>query len=127
MVDILIIEDNELNALLLKEICLSLGFFVCLGYSCKQAKKMIKERAGSSFDMILVDLCLPDGNGVLLAKEIKKMKGYEHIPFILLSGISSLKERMALDKIFVAKVSKPIEIKELKDVLLKLTLKTFKG
>ena len=115
---ILIVEDNKLNAILLKDISLSLGFFVCLSYSCKQAKKMIKEREGDVFDIILVDLYLPDGNGILLAKEIKKMNGYAKVPLILLSGSSfSLKERINLRKIFDAELSKPIDVKELDKVI----------
>ena len=117
-----------MNAVLLKDISSSLGFFVNLSYSCKQAKKQIKERAGDVFDIILVDFHLPDGDGILLAKEMKKMNGYAKIPLILLSGSSfSLNERIDLRKIFDAELSKPIDVKELKDVLLKLTLKTFKG
>ena len=127
MVTILIVEDNKLNGILLKDISLSLGFFVCLSYSCKQAKKMIKEREGDVFDIILVDLYLPDGNGILLAKEIKKIKGYKNIPLVLLSGSSLSLNDIDLKKFFVANLSKPIEVNALKGLLLKLKKMSFKG
>ena len=120
MLDILIVEDNELNAILLKEICLSLGLSVSISFSYKQAKKMIQSRAGNLFHIILMDLCLPDGNGIALAKEIKKIKGYKDIPFVLLSGASLSLNDIDLKKFFVANVSKPIEVSALKNLLLKL-------
>ncbi|SHJ41852.1 two component transcriptional regulator, LytTR family [Clostridium cavendishii DSM 21758] len=73
---ILIIEDeiiqNENLVKIIKKNYPNLS--VLSGYSCKDTRKIIKE---NEIDLFFVDVNLPDGSGVDLVKEIRKIHGYE--------------------------------------------------
>ncbi|MBR6729721.1 MAG: response regulator [Alphaproteobacteria bacterium] len=116
MCDILIVEDNWLSAVLIREIALSAGFnvFICVSYS--EALKVIHDKK-RGFHLIVTDFYLMDGNGVDLARKIKKIKRYENKKIILLSGKGfSQKEKKELEKIFFDILLKPIDVFKLKNI-----------
>lgn len=73
---VLIIEDeiiqNENLAKIIEENYSDIEVF--RAYSCKDTKKIMKE---DEIDIFLVDVNLPDGSGIELIKEIRKIKEYE--------------------------------------------------
>lgn len=80
MIKILIIEDdiNLCNGI---EIALTKNNFeIHKSYSIKQAKEKIAE---NSFELIILDINLPDGNGISFLKKLKKE---QDIPIILLTA-----------------------------------------
>ena len=68
MVRILYVEDNELIANGIKQYLEHENFYVDICPSVKKALKMIKDNC---YELILLDIILPDGNGIDLYKEIK--------------------------------------------------------
>lgn len=81
MKKILIVEDDESIADSLKEMLENRDYIVEVSYS----KKETLEKLNEYIDLILLDIQLPDGNGISLCKEIKEK--YE-IPIIFLSCLN---------------------------------------
>nr|WP_320009683.1 ATP-binding protein [uncultured Desulfobulbus sp.] len=65
---VLVAEDNPFNRLLLKETLHDWGHRVIIAESGRQALKMIERQ---TFDCYIVDLWMPDLNGLELAKKIR--------------------------------------------------------
>lgn len=70
MLKILIIEDDITIVKALSEILKSENFLPFHALSVKEAEKMTEE---NRFDLILLDILLPDGNGFSLCKKIKSI------------------------------------------------------
>jgi DNA-binding NarL/FixJ family response regulator len=92
---ILVVEDHPLVVLALSQIINDQADMYC----CGEARDMANARKAFSTcmpDLVLVDLGLPDGDGVELIKEFSKARPY--IPILVVSqhGKSSYAER-ALD------------------------------
>lgn len=68
MKKILIVEDDESIADSLKEMLENRDYIVEVSYS----KKETLEKLNEYIDLILLDIQLPDGNGISLCKEIKE-------------------------------------------------------
>ena len=81
MKKILILEDDESIADSLKEMLENRDYIVEVSYS----KKETLEKLNEYIDLILLDIQLPDGNGIDLCKEIKEK--YE-MPIIFLSCLN---------------------------------------
>lgn len=77
---LLLVEDNEAIILGLKYLLEEEGFFCQVARTKKEAEKAISEK---SFDLILLDIMLPDGDGYTLCRNFKK-KG--DIPIIFLTA-----------------------------------------
>lgn len=45
------------------------------------------------FDLILIDIFMPDMSGIETAKEIKKLSNYNGAPFVALTGNASLEDK----------------------------------
>lgn len=70
MINILIVEDDINITLPLKEILLKEGFSAECAISQKEAINLIKEK---TFDLILLDVMLPDGNGFAVCSAVKSI------------------------------------------------------
>ncbi len=70
MIKILIIEDDSAIVRNLSELLRQEGFSVSSALNCNDALNKLE---GSSFDLVLLDVLLPDGNGFALCKRIKSV------------------------------------------------------
>ena len=79
---------------------------------------MKKARAGQVFDVILIEENLPDQPGKNLVQELFRVRGFSHLPFLLLT---SLRQQAAygqnLPPGFLASLSKPVHFTQLHNVL----------
>lgn len=80
MKKIFLVEDDKAIAKNLMRLLQSEGFAVTHVSTQKEAVRMLAE---SRFDMALVDISLPDGNGFAVCTEIKQT---QHIPVIFLTA-----------------------------------------
>src|SRR5437660_12537010 len=84
---ILIVEDERKLALLLKQGLSEAGYGVTLAAACAAARDALCE---TSFDAIVLDLGLPDGDGLELLRQCRR-SGFNE-PVIILSSHDSVQD-----------------------------------
>lgn len=105
---ILVVEDDQVIATGLEYSLQQEGYDVKNAYSYKEAKEQIDN---VQFDLYLLDITLPDGNGYDLCKEIKKKKD---TPVIFLTALEDeVNVVMGLDFGADDYIIKPFRIREL--------------
>ncbi len=109
-INILIVDDNTVMCQTLKDILTEDGYKITGVGTIALARK---ELAKKFYNLALVDFKLPNGSGLELLKEIKKVN--EKIKVIVFTGFSSLESGIsALDKEVFAYIQKPFNVDELK-------------
>lgn len=87
---VLLVEDNvELNEYIAE--ILSVRFKVFKTYDAKEALQTLKKEP---VDIILSDVMMPGCDGVELARKIKGVKNYAHIPIVFLSAKSAPEDQL---------------------------------
>lgn len=81
MKKILLIDDDELILSVIKKIIQERGLEVKTAKNIREAKDRLK---AIPFDICFVDIRLPDGNGLSLLEDIKKLSSFPKI--IIMSG-----------------------------------------
>jgi CheY-like chemotaxis protein/nitrogen-specific signal transduction histidine kinase len=82
----LIVDDNEANRRILTSLLQRWGIS-CLGFEHPLAA-IEYTRTHGGFDLAVLDMMMPDMNGVELAARLHQLPGGRHLPLILLSSIS---------------------------------------
>lgn len=86
---ILVIDDNPSNLQMIAKFLSYSGYKVKLAESGKVALKMVKVEMP---DMILLDLVMPQMDGIEVCRKIKNDPGTKNIPVIFCTGNSELKD-----------------------------------
>jgi two-component system sensor histidine kinase HydH len=86
---VLVVDDNAAFLDNLQELLTDAGYEVSIAGSCRAAR----ERAQGGFDVALVDLRLPDGDGTTLAAQLKE--GIPESEVVLLTGFATLETAVA--------------------------------
>lgn len=112
----LVVDDNKLNIKVAERILKKYKFnvdHVDNGRDC-----IFKVKSGNSYDIIFMDIMMPEMDGVETLHIIKKLEGYTIPPIIALTAnaIAGVKEKY-LSEGFDAYLSKPINISELDKVI----------
>jgi PAS domain S-box-containing protein len=113
--DILLVEDNALNIEVVQR-------YLANSYKVSPANDgltAIELARNNYFDILLIDINLGQGiDGIEVLKEIKKLKRYENVPVIALTGYASDKnKRDFLAQGFTHYLAKPFEKSELLNLL----------
>lgn len=110
--NILLIEDDKACQELIRQ-SLSDYYFFC-AQDLKEAKKILMDRL-KQIDAILIDIHLPDGDGLRLLHELHEAKESSDVPCIILSADKDISGKvMAFSsgaEDFIAKPFDPIELK----------------
>jgi two-component system phosphate regulon response regulator PhoB len=80
---ILIVEDEPLVAGILAKILDGAGAHVVTAGTVKDAGDLLDKE---TFDIVILDRMLPDGDGVQLFNKIKGTPALSHLPVLILSG-----------------------------------------
>jgi PAS domain S-box-containing protein len=107
---ILIVDDNKTNRVILGKQLNSWGIIPLPKPSGQEALAMI--RGGTPFDAAILDMMMPDMDGIALASEIRKYR--KDLPLIMLSSAG----QKAKPELFEAVLNKPIKPVQLHKVLL---------
>ena len=106
---VLIIEDERTMALEMEHFLMESGYLCELAFNAAKAKKHLQE---SSFDFILLDLGLPDEDGLAVLAQAKKH--LPHASYIILTARGQLEDRIkGLDLGADDYLSKPFSLLEL--------------
>ncbi|MBF0226770.1 MAG: cache domain-containing protein [Desulfobacterales bacterium] len=115
--NILLVEDNEINQEVAKELLKDEGFNVSIACNGEEAVKQLKTSAPNNkkFDIVLMDLQMPIMDGYTATKKIRELTSEEkNIPIIAMTAdaISGTQEKV-LQSGMNGYVTKPIEPEEL--------------
>jgi PAS domain S-box-containing protein len=112
---ILLAEDNDLNLQLMSLMFQQLGFDFEIAQNGIEAVQKVKE---SEFDLVLMDVQMPQLNGLEASKLIRKIPGKEHLIIIGLSAnVFEEDKKKAFESGMNDYLTKPIRLAELADKL----------
>jgi two-component system, sensor histidine kinase and response regulator len=115
---VLVAEDNAINQQVAREIIQQAGMVVEVADNGRQAVAAIE--SGRRFDLVFMDIQMPDMDGYQATRRIRELKDPEELPIIAMTAHAMAEER---DKCLAAgmndHVAKPINPHELYAVLVK--------
>jgi len=105
---ILVVDDDERILQLLTEFLDQNGYTTSGALSAKEAQKLLERE---TFDLLIIDVMMPEVTGFELTSSIKKLK---NVPIILLTALNKVEDRIqGLESGADDYVSKPFDPKEL--------------
>ncbi|NUM79319.1 response regulator [bacterium] len=114
---VLIVDDNETNRRILSTQCQHWGLTAKATASGQEAVGWLKNR--ESFDLAIIDMQMPEMDGLMLGKAIRELRTEEQMPMILLTSLGKNERSVKEAKeIFQAYVSKPIRQSQFFDMLM---------
>ncbi len=120
---ILLAEDNELNQEIAEVILEEAGFTVEIAEDGQKALDMLKNAGGGYYQLILMDIQMPNMNGYEAARAIRKLSNRElsEIPIIAMTANAFEEDRQeALKSGMNGHIAKPIDVGLLFGVLEKI-------
>lgn len=110
---ILCVEDDLDTREMLKLLLEERGYAFKAVDTCADALRFMQ---GNKVDLLLLDNLLPDGNGIDLCQQVRRLN--KHLPIVFLSGSSYGDEHeIALQMGANVFLSKPLEVQKLFDTL----------
>jgi signal transduction histidine kinase/CheY-like chemotaxis protein len=114
---ILLVDDNSTNLTILRAQCQQWGMLVESTTSGNEALAWLKR--GEIFDLGILDMQMPELDGVGLGRKIRLLRSRESLPLILLTSLGRQEEIVkATREIFSAYVAKPVKKSQLFDILM---------
>jgi|GEM_PF-3359855 len=120
-IKVLIVDDNATNRKVLERQCENWGMQPYLASSGMEALKAIEQ--GNTFKLAILDLHMPEMDGMQLAVAIKSLKLAESLPLIMLSSIGKPDQT---NDLFIRYLSKPIRQSNLFDSLISVCSNSIK-
>ncbi|MDJ0572516.1 MAG: response regulator, partial [Pleurocapsa sp. MO_192.B19] len=115
---LLIVDDNATNRKILTLQAQSWGMTSYAVESGAKALKLIFEKA--KLDLAILDMQMPEMDGLTLARTIRQQSGYQDLPLVMLSSLGKQEIiQQAQDINFAAIVNKPIPQSQLYQVLVR--------
>jgi len=111
---VLIVDDNATNRQILTLQTQAWGMDPVATPSPQQALEWLEH--GESFDLALLDMQMPEMDGVMLATAIHKIEGAREMPLVMLTSLGQ-EEIQSPDGNFAAYLTKPIRASQLYDAL----------
>lgn len=107
--NIYLVEDDPDIRTIVEYLLDGLGLQVS---GCPSVNSFRQKMAVALPDLIILDIMLPDGNGLQLCKELKSSEATQHIPILLMSA--NINNKMAaIDSEANDFISKPFDIDDL--------------
>lgn len=108
---ILLVEDNEVNQQVATELLESVGAIVRIATDGAEAVKILTQGEGQpSFDVVFMDLQMPDMDGFTATRHIRAQPRLQGVPIIAMTAHALVEERQrCLDAGMNDHVSKPID------------------
>jgi CheY-like chemotaxis protein/HPt (histidine-containing phosphotransfer) domain-containing protein len=114
---ILIVDDNATNREIVTRHADSWGMEPVPVELPSEALKLIE--AGEPFDVAVLDMMMPEMDGLGLAKEIRSRRSDQQLPLLLLTSLGRLSDA-ELAGVFSAQLAKPLKASQLFNTLLQL-------
>lgn len=115
---VLIIDDNPMNTEILKETLEQIGQSSVVAYSGKQALDLVEKE---KFDLILLDVMMPEMSGFDVIKKLKARPSTADIPVIFVSALDQTDDIVkGFNLGSYEYITKPFKIEELKARILSI-------
>ena len=112
---VLAVDDNHDNLELLTQI---LDLFGCECMEAVDGYSALSAAVDRSPDLIVLDICLPDIDGIELVKRIRENPDLIHIPIVAVTALAKTEDReRILQAGCIAYLSKPFNIKDLEQII----------
>jgi CheY-like chemotaxis protein len=116
---VLIVDDNEINCQVLMMQCHKYEMETVTVNSGKEALSKLKDK--TVFDLAILDMQMPEMDGVALAQQIHSLNDYHNLPLVLLSSIGNYEIEKVMSQVnWVGVVNKPIKQSQLYDLLISI-------
>ncbi len=89
--DVLVVDDSLTVRMDLRDTLDAAGFAVTPCATLAEARRLLAER---QFDLVVLDVRLPDGDGIDLLREIRERTGAARLPVMLLSTEADVRDRV---------------------------------
>ncbi len=118
---ILLVEDNEINREMMKHLLTAIGLYVNTAETGNDAVKKVKQ---FEFDLILMDMRMPEMDGIEATRLIRQMEKGKNIPIIAISANTFNEDKQVCFDVGMNDfISKPVDPPDLFRVLLKYLVK----
>ena len=105
---VLLVDDNQTNLEILIWQCQQWQMLPIATDSAKEALSWVER--GDLFDLAILDMAMPEMDGITLACELQKLKSQDELPLILLTSLGKNHEDAELiNQKFSAYISKPVK------------------
>jgi len=109
--NILLVDDSQTNIYMLKELLSNFGYSTFEAFSGAEA---INATIKYNFDLILLDIIMPEQDGFEVCEQIKKIEKNKNIPIIFLTALTDLSSiEKGFDTGAVDFITKPFKPKEI--------------
>jgi len=123
-VEILVVEDNPTNQQVMLMVLRALGYQPDIA---ENGRTGIEKVSSHKYDIVLLDLQMPDIDGFEVARHIREHLSYQPVIVAITAGASAEDRQRCLDAGMDDYVLKPFKISLLKDVVLKYARKSSRG
>ncbi|WP_440904783.1 response regulator [Catenovulum sp. SX2] len=108
---ILLVEDNEINQLVAVELLNKFGITSSIANNGREGVELFEQQS-EKFDLILMDLQMPEMDGFEATSHIRKINNGKDIPIIAMTAAAMPKDvEEAIQSGMDAHISKPIDVK----------------
>ncbi|MDR1109714.1 MAG: response regulator [Deltaproteobacteria bacterium] len=108
---ILLAEDNEINQLVATRLLKNAGLEVDVAQNGQQALTMVQD---GGYDLVLMDIQMPEMDGITAAKAIRELPGLEGLPIVAMTAHAMIGDREeSLAAGMNDHITKPIDLREL--------------
>ena len=112
---ILVVDDNAVNREIVVRHARAWGMEAVAAIGARDALALIA--AGGDFDVALLDMVMPEMDGIALARELRRQR--PGLPLLLLTSLGRLRQARAAGE-FAAQLVKPIKTSQLFDALMEV-------
>jgi PAS domain S-box-containing protein len=115
---VLLVDDNETNRRVLSVQMSHAGYEVVSAASAKEALLLLRQQAGATFDVVVLDYQMPDMDGATLGQHIVSDRDIAPTRLVLLTSLDRSGDMQRFADIgFSAYLTKPVRTRELLDCL----------
>ena len=107
---ILVVDDNEEAVAYIKALMDEAGYRSLVAHCGKDALEMVRQE---KVDLVLLDVLMPDMNGIDVAQQIKKASGNEFLPVILVTALCTEADKVKGLTYADDYLTKPFSVEEL--------------
>jgi len=116
---VLLVEDNIINQQVAEELLKSFGLTVAIANNGIEAVDSVIQQSGQ-FDVVLMDIQMPEMDGIQATKEIRKLSEYKDLPIIAMTAHAMMGDKeKSLQAGRNEHITKPIDPEELYRTLMR--------